>query len=366
MMNPYRNRLAWWGAPVCFYAVGLWVSVIMSPAAEPSANPPERAAWADFVETNFPFFSSVLDARKPSHEWPADNLTPRGIILNLGSDCWACFDTDLLRMSAVWVGRGISPVSMAQGSYHSPGTKAPEGQNSLPQIVGTAWLMNGIYPGWQAGEQFSLTDPREAAPDKREVGRGPLLATAGQFKAVRLTRNGVCLEYEVTGTFVREWVEARREEGQPVVQRRFRLEGAAQPLWLILGRRPAGAAQDLKIEMAADELDGVPLARWIEQPDGLLTVRVRRSDKPVEFRVAMGLTPTLKAWRSDPNADAPPSVRWPQTITTRGVLASAQQSYVVDSIPLPLENPWRRNIRLADLAFFSDGKAAAVTFDGDV
>jgi cytochrome c2 len=38
----------------------------------------------------------------------------------------------------------------------------------------------------------------------------------------------------------------------------------------------------------------------------------------------------------------------------------------VDDIPLPLENLWRRNVRLADIAFFGDGRAAAVTFDGDV
>src|SRR5258705_10868971 len=63
--------------------------------------------WADFVEANFPFFSSVLDSRKAGPGLPADNLTPRGIVLNLGHDCWACFDTDLLRMSAIWSGKGV-------------------------------------------------------------------------------------------------------------------------------------------------------------------------------------------------------------------------------------------------------------------
>src|SRR6266487_2467900 len=318
MLNRFCRGLAWWLAPVCFFAIELFVSAIRSPAAERSARPSEQANWADFVETNFPFFSSVLDARKLGHELPADNLTPRGILLNLGSDCWACFDTDLLRMSAVWVGHGVSPVSMSQVSYHSPGTKAPEGQESLPQIVGTPWLANGIYPGWQAGEQFSLADPREPAPDNQEVGRGPLSASAGRFKAVRLTKNGVCLEYGVTGASVREWVEARREEGQPVVQRRFRLEGAGQPLWLILGRRSSGVVKNLKIAIDTADLDNTPAAECIEQPDGLLAVRVRRADKPIEFRVAMGLNHAVKGWNNgtrEANPDAPPAVRWSQTIT---------------------------------------------------
>lgn len=34
---------------------------------------------------------------------------------------------------------------------------------------------------------------------------------------------------------------------------------------------------------------------------------------------------------------------------------------------MPLENPWKRNVRLADVAFLNDqGDAAGVTFDGDV
>src|SRR5688572_18046694 len=140
-----------------------------------------RAPWADFVETNFPFFSSVLDARKAGPTWPADNLTPRGLILNLGHGCWACFDTELLRVSAVWSGTGVTPVSMSQGSYHTAGVKVPEGQEMLPQIIGAPWLANGIYPGWQTGERILMTDPREPAPDGKEVGRGPLAPTAGRF-----------------------------------------------------------------------------------------------------------------------------------------------------------------------------------------
>src|SRR5438045_7920507 len=113
----------------------------------------QQRAWAAFVETNFPFFSSVLDTRKLGDGLSPDNLTPRGIVLNLGNQCWACFDIDLLRMAAIWTGQGVSPVSMSQISYHSPGTKAIEGQENLTRMEGTAWLANGIYSGWQASEQ---------------------------------------------------------------------------------------------------------------------------------------------------------------------------------------------------------------------
>src|SRR5947209_6745102 len=115
-------------------ALGWLLIACSSFAAEPVVNGAE-GPWAEFVETNFPFFSSVLDARKVGDDLPADNLTPRGLILNLGHDCWACFDTDLLRMSAIWTGQGVSPLSMSQISYHVAGAKATEGEVDLPRIV---------------------------------------------------------------------------------------------------------------------------------------------------------------------------------------------------------------------------------------
>ncbi len=341
-------------------------------AAESPPDQPETApaggSWSDFVETNFPFFSSVLDARTAAPALSANNLTPRGIVLNLGNDCWACFDTDLLRMSAVWTGQGVSAVSMSRISYHSYDTKAKEGQEILPEISGTPWLVNGIYPGWQAGGRFLLADPREAGPDQREVGRGPLPPTMGQFKAVRLLQGGVCLDYEAGGAPIREQVGARLETGQPVIQRHFRLEKVPQPLWLILGGKPADGAEGLKVEFASDRDGEKPPAAHLEVHDGLYVVRVASSTEPVGFEVALGHTSATKPW---PQAavvvpDPPPPARWPQSVTTRGRLSASPDAYVVDNIPLPWQNPWRRNIRLADLAFFADGRAAAVTFDGDV
>ncbi|MDB6024188.1 MAG: hypothetical protein JWM68_411 [Verrucomicrobiales bacterium] len=352
-----------------FVAIGVCLLIIVyRPHLRGRTSDSDRgkSAWADFVETNFPFFSSTLDARKLGHELPADNLTARGIILNLGNNCWACFDTDLLRISAIWNGKGVSAASMAQISYHSAGSKAPGGENNLPEIVGTAWLANGIYPGWQMGKHFSLTDPREPGPDPKEIGRGPLAPEAGQFKSVRLTKGGACLEYEVAGIRVREWMESRLEDGHPVVQRRFRLESVAQPLWLMLGRKSSSKVAHVAI---ARPLGGTNTEGKVEllEEKGQYVAHILPCQKPLEFVVTIGLSPAVKTWEAprDVSVDAS-SPRWPQILTTRGVVSADTNAYVIDPIALPVENPWRRNVRLADLAFFKDGRAAAVTFDGDV
>src|SRR5204863_6233697 len=120
----------------------IWLTsclAVFVPSELRGARVEAEAKWAGFVETNYPFFSSVLDARNLGPGWPTNNLTPRGLILNLGNDCWACFDTELLRMSAVWHGLGVTPVSLSQGSYNRPGHKAAEGQEKLPRIDGEPW-----------------------------------------------------------------------------------------------------------------------------------------------------------------------------------------------------------------------------------
>ena len=79
------------------------------------------------------------------------------------------FDVD--RLVEVAEGSLIQdPEALAPGSYHVAGQKTKDGQEHLPKPVGTVWLANGLYPGWQVGEKPSFTDPREPAPSPRSPG----------------------------------------------------------------------------------------------------------------------------------------------------------------------------------------------------
>ncbi|HSH16104.1 MAG TPA: hypothetical protein VLD18_08740, partial [Verrucomicrobiae bacterium] len=100
-------------------------------------------------------------------------------------------------------------------------------------------------------------------------------------------------------------------------------------------------------------------------PDGLNVIRVRASKSPVQFQVAFTRQGTPRTWVPD-SQTALPSTRWTQSDTTSGTLARTDDAFAIDDIPIPSSNPWRRNVRLADLAFTSGGRAAAVTYDGDV
>ena len=163
-------------------------STVQQPLATPAVSP-----WAEWIEPDFPFFSSVLDAGRAGSGLPTRNLTPRGLIVNLGQGHWVAFDTDLLRVAAVWRGNAVTAKALAPGSYHEPDRKTQGGQ-SPPEPDGKVWAANGIYPGWQVGARPSLDDPREPAPTVEEVGRGPVSDQIGRFGAVRLVRGGVVLD----------------------------------------------------------------------------------------------------------------------------------------------------------------------------
>ena len=320
--------------------------------------------WADWVEKDFPFFSSVLDARKAGADFPENNLTPRGLILNLGHDCWACFDLDLLRIAAIWEGKGVTPEALAPLSYHDAGLKTLDGQTKLPVPEGKVWLANGIYPGWQIGERAMPVDPRPPAPTPEEVGRGALPTELGRFEAVRFTHDGVILEYRVGDVPIREQISFVEKDGLRGVERWFLVGPSVRELTLVLAPGPGG--REAKPPIAMLYAPGIGAVR--RDDSDLRTFSVAAHTKEVEFRAMVCLDGKLPmvGQKDFANADQPAAPRWPQVLTTHVALSTSKDAYVLDDIPLPTTNPWQRNVRVCDVEFFPDGRAAAVTLDGDV
>lgn len=322
----------------------------------PAAESP-LAAW---VEPDFPFFSSVLDARKAGPAFPADNLSPRALVLNLGGEVWAAFDPDLLRVTAVWRGAGVTPTALAPGSYHDISKKTPGGQTGLPQPEGKVWLATGLYPGWQAGEATELTDPREPAPTAAEPGRGPLPEALGRFEAVRLTGGTAVLEFTVGGTRVAEWYSRSGDAAAPTVERAVEVGAATRPLRLVLGAKAPAA------KLALGVAPGAARAVTLTEEKGVATVVIAPGAAPVAFTVAIAAGEALAApaVRAKPAQITPR--RWPQDVVTTVKRSAAKDAYVADAVGLPTENPWRRGFRPSDVQFLRDGTGVVVTLDGDI
>lgn len=329
-----------------------------SPGVAPRAAP--DPALAEWIEPDFPFFSSVLDAGK-SGVGPSRNITPRGLMLHLGRGYWAGFDVDLLRVAAFWQGNAVTAKALAPGSYHVPDRKTPLGQSSLPEPDGQVWLTNGIYPGWQTGARPALSDPREPAPSVEEIGRGPLPEELGRFKAVRQAGNGVILEYTAGGTVIREWMTVTDRGGRPVLERHFEIAPASQAVWLILGF----AAPDMSVGVCS--VPGLePRLETLDAAERLHAVLVPAHAERIQFCAAIGRGAGPLDVAVRPLPSGPPAPRWTQEVTTRITRSAAQAAFVVDDVALPVENPWKRGVRPGDIQFLSDGTGAVVTLDGDV
>jgi glucose/arabinose dehydrogenase len=328
-------------------------------AADPAKKPvyPPQP-WAAWVEPDFPFFSSILDARREGTG--AANLTPRGIVLKLDHECWACFDTDLLRVSAVWRGKGVTDKSLAPGSYLDAGRKTPGGQFPAPQPDGKLWLGNGIFPGWQTGERVLMTDPREPAPSADEVGRGPVAEAIGRFKAVRLVKGGVVLEYSTHGADVREWWQASQSAGREVVERHVSVSASTKDLLLVVGAKINGPSQEVEAGVT------VTGAAVLQHDDTLWIVRVPAHEEAVSFCVSICDEHAAPAIQPRDIPTAAPDMRWPQETVSKIKPSSAKGAYVIDHIDLPDDNPWKRAVRIGDVQFFKDGTGIGVTVDGDV
>lgn len=355
-------------------SLSLTLSFATSQAAEPAGgvvvDPKAPSPWGDFVEKDFPFFSSVLDARDVGEGFPKDNLTPRGIILNLGHNLWACFDTDLLRIAAIWQGEEgkppVTPEALAPGSYHIAGQKTKDGQDDLPKPVGKVWLANGLYPGWEIpptpekeGVAFqnlseSPADPRDPAPTVGEPGKGPLPVKLGRFIGVRLLKDRhVAVEYQIGDRLITDVFDVKAPEGDSLTLEITSIIGKGKDNLVahINGFNPADkAAGSLKhLRMALGRQDNRIMISRLKVTNGVIAV------SPVTSfdEVAVELKDS--------------AAQWPETLDTAAILSNKPDAYVTDEIPLPVPNPWKRNMRLADIAFLNDkGEAAAVTFDGDV
>jgi mono/diheme cytochrome c family protein len=337
-------------------------------AAEPAKKPAPREGrktktyapqpWGTWVEADFPFFSSVLDARREGTG--KDNLTPRGLIIKLPHDTWACFDTDLLRVAAIWRGKGVSDKALAPGSYHDPSRKTLGGQFPAPQPEGKLWLGHAIIPGWQLGAKVDRTDPRSPAPSPQEVGRGPLPTKLGRFQSVELVGKDVVLTYRVADATIRELWKTSEHDGQIVVERHLSVSAHAKDLLLVVGTRRQGPSQELETGVT------VTGPAELAHDDDFFAVKVPADAAPAAICVTLCDEHAAPAVAAQAIPVGPSARRWDAEVKTKVSVTESPDAYVIDHVGLPVENPWKRAVRTGDIQFRKDGTAVVVTLDGDV
>ncbi|MFT5130563.1 MAG: mono/diheme cytochrome c family protein [Rhodothermales bacterium] len=310
----------------------LFLLLLLSLVASAKVKPdPDR--WRDWLEDDTRFFSATVDAR----DGLKDNLTPRGLVLALGDQHYACFDVDLLRMAAIWRADSAEVpfdyAGMAVYSYPKILRKVMGGQKNLPSPIGTRLLESPRLPGISIGPA-RLSDPRPRVKGADDTGRGRL--PDGRFLGIDLSQ-GVTLDYRIGDVLIRERVGADSNG----IWRQWRIAPHTNPLSILLGKSAKSASLSGPCEL---------------RKNGALSIaHLPAAAAPTVVTYRLG-TPQI------PAASASPA-RWSEPVAMPLAKSADFKQFKVDYIGLP---NGERTLRPSGIDFFADGRAAVVTFDGDI
>ena len=332
-------------------------SVVASSVTALEKKKPDSWPWRQFIEPDFPFFSTTVDTRSIVGTFKG-NITARAMIFPLAHDCFLAYDVDLLRIVAVWTADELPFVNanMACISYPYNFNKVGPGLDALPQPKGEIWFENGIYAGVGLGKP-QISDPRPDLTPEEQVSRGGLDRKLVRFLGVDLT-SGVEIQYEIGG---RIRVSERFSHQQGGLVRRLEVSAHSEPFFLVLARHSDAVAFQCRGAGA------------IESVGQYVVCRIDPSTKQqtVSVLCARSKRPNAGVWPSQSGGLVARSTegsvrRWKEVIRLPLSPKKNDLALNLEEIPLPLENPYGRAVRLADVDFFQTGRAALVTFDGDV
>lgn len=300
-----------------------------------AAPPLPKAEYREQI----PFLSATISS---------DTTTLKGLAIKVGSTnepATICFDTELLRVSAGWTEGFVQGVNlMSRGQY--------------PTNIGKIQFSSDVIPGWVVDGKFG---------DPRKDPHGPLPKEIGRYGGLYLNSEEPVIAYTVAGSQV---LEQTKNKGG-VFHRMFEIAPHKKPFQLLVTR-----VKEATLDASADTLplkeSGLNVAQagiksvWLIK-GGHLYLTVPASSKPQTFALAIGkgevAKPVAKSLKSLTQGGP---AHWPETIPVKGSLGINTSAYTVDTIPVPFENPYKADMYLAGVDFFSDGRAAISTFHGDV
>lgn len=340
---------------------------------------------APFVEPDFPFISTSLDLRNLGAGWPSENVVSRGIVLRLGEEAYACFDTDLLRWSVAWTGDFMTLTGMAQISYDDFFNK----KNEFPRVLGDPQIATGIYPGWVKGKS-EHKDPRERNPAESPYVWGPVSEELGRYDGIYLESDSPILKYSVGQTPVLEKAEAKRFGNQVGFIRSLEIEPHDVDFTLHLAEisdgTAAGEEDGLVVVYHGESKDSVTAAGLISESGeaALQTIDNRfldavftENDRDMRAALVMWKGPAdllsefrnfVKEQQLSALTPATKNIKkyWPEKVYTSEMRSPDTAALVLDRLMLPVPNPWNRNMRIIDIDFYEDGTAMAVSYEGDI
>jgi len=300
-----------------------------------------KSQWWEVMDTG-PFISDTFRI----YGSEGNIAVLKGIAIKLGAeeDQTIVFDTETMRMVAGFSGK----VSLGG----TPWDGKHGGNSSFPKDQSEYFFTTAKGPGWAVDGDW--TDPRAL---DNGVPNGPLPDEQAEYVGLYQHEGRVLLSYTVGGTKVLELPMSRGK----AMLRSLKLEKTTKPLQLLVSD---SQSTDYQVTLRA--------------PDGVLLKTTEAGRQIVEIPIGTeGFLDLLYAKKGTilpkiEKVDFATFMKggkrlFPETVQVSGRTEEGDKSYLVDSIPLPTDNPWKSEIRFGAFDFFTDGKRVACsTWNGDV
>lgn len=259
-----------------------------------------------------PFLASTVQL---TNEAVTKGVTVR---LQAGTNSGAVlFDTETLRYAAGWSGGWLDLSNTHLATSKGALPPRPAGRMEFENPPGPGWARNG-----------SFLDPR---PN----GIGPLPRDWAKYRGLYHHGSNVIFSYTIGGVEVLDRPELMEVRGELVFARTVQVSETRVPLTMrTLG---GGTAPNIGSGTTITPLNATDL------PSGAVVSH----------------TELRELTRGGP-------ARWPQVLTTSGQRGADSGPFAVDTVAIPENNPGRSWMRLTALDFFSDGRAAVTTWNGDL
>jgi hypothetical protein len=293
-------------------------------------------AWSNTFEDNFQGAKRVAALK--------------GILLDLGDNHHALFDTETLRV-----------VSAYNGAWKWGGT--PWTGEHAKLIV-----LNDDKPIFASASAPGWGDATGNFDDKREIpGYGNLKYAS--FKGYYRHGDKIIFNYNVNGS---EILETISREGETIT-RSFQVSARSKDLILTVADEKGAFTAAKDKAKSADGLGvttsgGVLLTADPQNP-GRLLAKFPKGGSPAVFQIALGrdVEPKIAAAPDFKTLISGGPALYPEIVETKGTISGDKDApYVTDVATLPTDNPWKANTRFGGFDFIDEDSAALSSWNGDV
>lgn len=357
-----------------------------------------------------PFLSTTVEnPRGENSSKGKGGVADKGIVVRHGKREGATvFDSDTLRMAAAWTGGWLQLKGVAFDGVHGPNPAAP--------VNAQVFYETDPAPGWCPNGTFTESRVMPVlGPEYAQRPLGPLPKSHAKYLGLFLHGDRVVFHYRVGTAEVLESPDLRTFDNRQIILRELEVRSGTLAAWMNLADLPTGGkveasdAQGVAFILSEDgatlvavAVGGLPAKRL--QSGKRLALDARDTAPGTRLRIAYARGPVADraalAQAARTAADSAPvdlvaltrggPARWPATVEVAGVLGEVEQEkalarlrkaskpdasrmrevtaapYVVDSLPLPDDNPYNAWMRIGGLDFLAGNRAVISTWNGDV